>query len=149
MSKKGKREPPKKWECISDHERFIRIFESMFESPAFRMLTPVATKVYLILKNEYRGNYTMNNIICPYSTFEENNISRNSISPALKLLEAMGFIDKEPGNLMRQPSKYHFSDRWREVKDDATARKIRDDVQNQIRLEKMHRKEAAHLYDDE
>lgn len=81
MSKKKNREPPQKWESITDHERFVRIFASMIESLAFKVLSPVATKMLLILKNEYRGNYTMNNIICPYSTFENNGISRNSISP--------------------------------------------------------------------
>ena len=62
MSRKNnKREPPQKWECNSDHERFVRIFESMFESPA------------------------------------------------LRLLEALGFIVREPGNLMREPTVYHSS----------------------------------------
>ena len=101
MSRKNnKREPPQKWECNSDHERFVRIFESMFESPAYKALTPVASRIYQILKNEYRGNFTMNNIVCPYSTMEEYGISRNSIPPALRLLEALGFIVREPGNLM-------------------------------------------------
>ena len=42
VKKNNKREPPQKWECNSDHDRFVRIFESMFESPAFIALTPVA-----------------------------------------------------------------------------------------------------------
>ena len=64
MSRKNnKREPPQKWECNSDHERFVRIFESMFESPAFIALTPVASRIYLVLKNEYRGNFTMNDYV--------------------------------------------------------------------------------------
>lgn len=148
MAKK-RRDPPQKWESKTDHERFVRIFASMIELPAFKALSPVATKMLLILKKEYRGNYTMNNIICPYSTFEDNGISRNSISPGLRLLEAMGFIVMEHGSLMRQPTVYHFSDKWKEVKDIETARNIRDDVRKQINWEKDNRKEISHLYGDE
>ena len=146
MRKKKKRDPPNKWESVSNHERFLRIFESMFESPAFISLTPVATKVYMILKNEYRGSYTMNNIICPYTTIEKYGISRNSISPALRLLEALGFITRESGNLMRQPTIYHFSDKWKDIKDIATAKKIEKDLRKKIKCEKDTRKELPCTY---
>ena len=149
MSRKNnKREPPQKWECNSDHERFVRIFESMFESPAFIALTPVASRIYLILKNEYRGNFTMNNIVCPYSTMEEYAISRNSIPPALRLLEALGFIVREPGNLMREPTVYHFSDKWKDIKDIETAAKLKKELREKIHWEKNNRKELAQSYDD-
>ena len=149
MSRKNnKREPPQKWESTSDHERFVRIFESMMESPAFKVLSPVATRIYLILKNEYRGNFTMNNIVCPYSTMEQYGISRNSIPPALRLLEALGFIVREPGNLMSEPTVYHFSDKWKEIKDIETAGKIKKELREKINWEKNNRKELAQSYDD-
>lgn len=149
MSRKNnKREPPQKWECNSDHERFVRIFESMFESPAFVALTPVASRVYLILKNEYRGNFTMNNIVCPYSTMEQYGISRNSIPPALRLLEALGFIIREPGNLMREPTVYHFSDKWKDIKDIKAAKKIVSDVRKRIQWENDNRKALCQTYAD-
>lgn len=148
MSHKKKREPPQKWESISDHERFVRIFESMINSPAFKTLTPVATKIYFILKNEYRGNYTMNNVKCPYSTMIDNGISRNSIPPALRLLEALGFITIESGSIMRQPSVFHFSDKWKEIPDIETAKKIRSEVRDRINFEKGVRKELAEKYGD-
>lgn len=97
MGKKIKRDPPERWESITEHERFIRIFETMYESPAFIALPSTAVRLYLILKNEYRENFTGNNIICPYKTIETHGISRNTIRPSLRILEALGFIVIEPG----------------------------------------------------
>lgn len=65
MAKKRNKEPPQKWECISGHEHFTRLFDSLIHSPAYRVLSPVAAKTLVILKSEYKGNYTGNNIICP------------------------------------------------------------------------------------
>lgn len=146
MSKKSKRDPPQKWESFTNHERFVRIFESMYESPAFTSLPANAVRLYLILKNEYRGNFTMNNIICTYDTIEAHGISRNSISPALRILEALGFIVIQPGALMREASVYHFSDKWKEIKDIKTAKQIIKDVRKQIQWEKDNRKEVRQAY---
>ena len=148
MSRKRKREPPERWECVSDHERFVRIFASMIDSPAFRALSQIAKRIYFILKNEYRGNYTKNNIKCPYSTMMSYGISRNSISPALRLLESLGFIERDSGALMRTETIFHFSDKWKEVKDIKTAKKIRADLQKQIKFEKESRKKLVDEYGD-
>lgn len=120
----------------------------MIESPAFKVMSPVAAKLYLILKNEYRGNFTMKNITCPYSTMEQYGISRNSIPPALRLLEALGFIVREPGNLMREPTVYHFSDKWKDIQDIETAGKIKKELRERINWEKNNRKELTQAYDD-
>jgi len=77
MSKKKKRDPPQKWESIRDDERFIRIFESMYKAPAFISIPANSVRLYLILKNEFRGNYTGNRIICPYDTIVKHGIRRN------------------------------------------------------------------------
>lgn len=106
MSKKKKRDPPEKWESRSEHERFVRIFESMYESPAFISLPTAAVRLYLILKNEFRGDHTGNRIICPYDTIVKHGISRNTIRPNLRILEALGFIVIEEGTLMREASIY-------------------------------------------
>lgn len=103
MSKKKKRDPPQKWESIRDNERFIRFFESMYESPAFIAHPAVSVRLYLILKNEYRGNYTGNRVICTYNTIVKHGISRNTIRPNLRILEALGFIVMEEGTLMNIP----------------------------------------------
>ena len=115
MSKKKKRDPPEKWESRSEHERFVRIFESMYESPAFISLPTAAVRLYLILKNEFRGDHTGNRIICPYDTIVKHGISRNTIRPNLRILEALGFIVIEEGTLMREASIYHFSDKWKDI----------------------------------
>ncbi len=148
MSKKKKRDPPEKWESIPNDTRFVRIFESMYESPAFISLPPVSVRLYLILKNEYRGNYTGNKIICTYDTIVAHGISRNSIRPSLRILEALGFIVMEEGTLMREASIYHFSDKWKEIKDIKAAKKKVSEVRKQIQWEKDNRKELSQTFGD-
>lgn len=149
MSRKNKkRDPPEKWESRSEHERFVRIFESMYESPAFIALPAAAVRLYLILKNEFRGDYTGNRIICPYDTIVKHGISRNTIRPNLRILEALGFITIEEGTLMREASIYHFSDKWKDIKDIKAAKKIVSDVRKRIQWENDNRKALCQTYAD-
>lgn len=149
MSRKNKkRDPPEKWESRSEHERFIRILESMYESPAFISLPANSVRLYLILKNEYRGNYTGNKIVCTYDTIVAHGISRNTIRPNLRILEALGFIVMEEGTLMREASIYHFSDKWKEISDIKTAKQIVKEVRKQVQWEKDKRQELCQTYGD-
>lgn len=149
MSRRNKkRDPPEKWESRSEHERFVRIFESMYESPAFISLPAASVRLYLILKNEFRGNHTGNRIICPYDTIVKHGISRNTIRPNLRILEALGFIVIEEGTLMREASIYHFSDKWKDIKDIKEAKRIVSDVRKRIQWEKDNRKELRQTYVD-
>ncbi len=149
MSRKNKkRDPPEKWESRSEHERFVRIFESMYESPAFISLPANSVRLYLILKNEYRGNYTGNKIVCTYDTIVAHGISRNTIRPNLRILEALGFIVMEEGTLMREASIYHFSDKWKEISDIKTAKQIVKEVRKQVQWEKDKRQELCQTYGD-
>lgn len=71
MAKKRNKEPPQRWECVNEHEHFTRFFDSLIHSPAYRVLAPVSAKILLVFKSEYKGNYTGNNIICPYAHIAE------------------------------------------------------------------------------
>ena len=94
------------------HKGFVPMFYDQINSPAFICLNPVAKVMYLILRQEYKGDYTGNDIVCPYNTFVEKGISRNSIADNLRQLEALGFVTLENGGLYHQPNHYHFTNGW-------------------------------------
>lgn len=75
-------------------------------------------------------------------------ISRNTIRPNLRILEALGFIVIEEGTLMREASIYHFSDKWKEISDIKTAKHIVKEVRKQVQWEKDNRKELSQTYGD-
>ena len=78
----------------------------------------------------------------------KHGISRNTIRPNLRILEALGFIVIEEGTLMREASIYHFSDKWKDIMDIKTAKKTVTDVRKRIQWEKDNRKELRQTYAD-
>ena len=97
MGRKRRRAPSPSFMTSLAHKGFIQMFNDQLDSPAFICLSPVVKVMYLILRQQYKGDYTGNDIICPYSTFIEKGISRNSIPENLRMLKAMGFITWESG----------------------------------------------------
>lgn len=103
------------------HDRYTRIYSSMFESVAWKSLSHASRTVYFELKSQYRGNYTGTTIKCPYSVFiQKYGMNSNTVSKALSELEAKGFIKIERGtkqckntSLHRQPNEYTFSSDWK------------------------------------
>lgn len=125
MGKRKQRNPPPRFATKGyGGSHFTPMFDDQLNSPAFIALSAVAVRVYLILRQEYKGAYTGNRVICPYDTFTEKGISRNSISKAIRMLEAMGFITCERGGLGHQPSIYRFSDRWAKIETLSEAKNI-------------------------
>ena len=122
--------------------KFTPLYEDQLDSPAMKALSAVAFRVYVILRQEYKGDYTGNRIICPYDTIVEKGVSRNSIPRALNQLEALGFIKIERGGLEHRPSEYIFSDKWSLIATPAEAYQILDDLKN-TKLDEMARKELA------
>lgn len=137
MGKRKQRDPPS-FMTAQPHKGFVPMFNDQLNSPAFISLSTVAKVMYLILRQEYKGDYTGNNIICPYSTFVEKGISRNSISDNLRQLEALGFITWENGGLYHQPNHYDFTDGWKKIHTMEDAKAMKD----RLAEEKKQRKQA-------
>lgn len=148
MGRKRQRDPPPAFATSKGwHEHFTPLFDDQLDSPAYIALTAVAKEAYTILRQEYKGSYTGNNVICPYKTFMEKGMTRNSISKAIRLLDTLGFITYESGGLEHQPSIYHFSEKWKYVKTKEEAETVKKDLLKKIKIEKEHREELALLYD--
>lgn len=116
---------PRPFETTSK-STYTRIYDDMLMSDAFRSLGNPARFVYLLLKSEYKGNYTGNTVTCPYSTMKPYGMNTKTIKRALLELEEKGFIEIEygtrqfDGNLRRDRNKYTFSDKWKEYKRDTS-----------------------------
>ena len=74
--------------------------------------------------------------------------SNEHVAHFLVDIHTLGFIVREPGNLMREPTVYHFSDKWKDIKDIETAGKIKKELREKINWEKNNRKELAQSYAD-
>lgn len=138
MGRKKRRAPPPSFMTAQPHKGFVQMFNDQLNSPAFISLSNVAKVMYLILRQEFKGDYSGNNIICPYNTFIEKGISRNAIPDNLRMLEAMGFITWENGGLYHQPNLYHLTDGWQKIRTVEEAKAIRE----QLVEEKNQRKQA-------
>ena len=99
-----------------DRNHYVMLFDDLLDSPAYRALSAHAKEAYTILLQEYKGPYTENSVICPYATFREKGMRGNTVSRALLMLEHFGFINVERGGLEHQPSVYHFSKAWQEIR---------------------------------
>ena len=143
MGKKKQRDPPPKFATSKIlHEHFTPFFDDQLNSPAFIALSAVAVRVYLILRQEYKGIYTGNNIKCTYSQIVDKGVSRNSISKALGMLIAFGFITYEQGGLEHKPNVYHFSEKWKEIKTSEDVKRIQLKLKEKEQQD-MQRKERA------
>ena len=134
--------PPPAFATTGRSRHFIPIYDDQFTAPAFVGLPPVAMKVYMILRSRYKGDYTGNKVECPYDAICEMGISRNSISGAIRILEALGFISCDRGGLGNQSSIYRFQEGWKEIRNLEEARAIVKEVRATIQTEGSFRKKA-------
>lgn len=111
---------PESFETSKPNEHFTRFYDSMITSDAFMALTSSARTVFLILKLQFKGNYTGNTVTCPYATIQKYGLNTTTIKKAILDLEEKGFIKIEYGarqtrdkELKRQPNKYKFIDSWK------------------------------------
>ena len=148
MAKK-KKIPPSFASRSASRTHFTPMYDDQLDSPAFIALSAVAVRMYLILRQEYKGSYTGNKVICPYDTFVKKGISRNSISKGIRMLEALGFIACERGGLGHQPSVYHFIDEWAFIRTPAEAkerlRKFKAELAEEDRRSKLARDKLSEL----
>ena len=151
MAKK-KKLPPSFATKSSSRTHFIQMYDDQLDSPAFIVLSAVAVRLYMILRQEYKGNYTGNRVICPYDTFAKKGVSRNSISKGLRMLEALGFITCERGGLGHHASVYHFSDEWAFIRTPAEAKerlkKFKAELAEEERRSKLARHKLSELEDE-
>ena len=56
MGKRKQRDPPLFMTALP-HRGFVPMFNDQLNSPAFICLNPVAKVMYLILRQEYKGDY--------------------------------------------------------------------------------------------
>lgn len=144
MGKRKKRDPPPKFASAkAGHEHFTPMYDSLLNSPAYIVLSPVAKVIYQILRQEFKGAYTGNSVKCPYSTIVEKGVSRNSIYGGILMLEALGFITYESGGIGHQPSIYHFSDKWQLIKTKEEAKQIKND----LKAQRAEIKERRHMHE--
>ena len=143
MGRKKKRDPPPSWASArGGSEHFTPMYDSMLNSPAYIVLSPIAKVIYQILRQEYKGAYTGNEVLCPYSTIERKGVSRNSIYDGLLMLEALGFITYKRGGLYHQPSVYHFSDKWQQIKTTEEAKEIKKNMKKERKKFKERMKKS-------
>lgn len=118
MGRKRKN-PPETWQTKSSDWKdthYSVIFDDLYESAPFRALSLGAVSTFLALLHEYKGNWTGNTVVCPIPTIQKYAVTnRTSAENCVYQLEIFGFIDIESGSLRREPSKYTFSDRWKEL----------------------------------
>lgn len=101
-------------------EHYFTLYDSVIDSPLFKSLSNSARTVYLVIRRQYKGNYSGKTVECPYRVFAEYGLQNKTVSRAIAELEESGFIEVERGtiqcaknkNLRRQPNRYTLSSRW-------------------------------------
>lgn len=106
-------------ETPKPNEHFTRLHDSLIKSVPYKKLSHSARTVYTILKSEFKGWATGNNIICPYRLFNEYGLNNMTIAKALRELEEAGFIEIERQGVTvnknlhhKAPTVYHLSNKW-------------------------------------
>ena len=114
-----KRYTPEHFETTASSEHFTRLYDSMLKSEAWKDLNHASRTVYLVLKMQYKGDFSGKTIQCPYKVFQEYGMNTSTIRSALRGLEEHGFIKVEHGvmvtrNLHREPNEYTFISDWQQ-----------------------------------
>lgn len=112
-----KKSPPPSFATMGDwHTHYLTLFDDQLNSLAYTSLSAHAKEAYTIIRQEYKGSYTGDQVICPYSTFEKKGMRANTLSRALLQLECYGFLKIDHGGLEHRPSVYHLIGDWKKIK---------------------------------
>lgn len=92
------RSSARKW--LKIEEQFVARRISMLESPAFRVLTGAAHRVLSRIELEHMQHAGLENgkLPCLYDDFAAYGMDRHSVAPAIRELEALGFLKVKRGN---------------------------------------------------
>ena len=120
MGRKKKYEA-ERFETPVKGEHFTRLYDTMLKSDAWKDLNHASRSVYLILKMQYKGDYTGNTVMCPYKVFQEYGMNTSTVKKAITDLTEHGFIRCDNGivvyhegskTLHRTPNEYTFVSEW-------------------------------------
>ena len=137
MGRKKKSPPPSFATAGTWHTHYVVLFDDLLNSPAYIALSAAAKEAYTILMQEYKGIYTGDKIVCPYSTFTAKGMRTNTVSRALMMLERFGFIRvEEHGGLERRPNVYRLIDGWKSIRTSEDAKEIKKAFENDLRQQK-------------
>lgn len=145
---KKKQSPPPAFATAGRNIHFTPMYDDQLNSPAFIALPAVASLIYLYLRQQFRGDYTGNKVICTYDMLCDKGISRNTIATSIRILEALGFISCERGGLGNQPSIYRFVEGWKLIPTEEKARQLVKQVRKAAKEEEQFRKMAKEQISD-
>ena len=140
MARKKKAPPPSfaTTKPTWDRNHYVMFFYDQLDSPAYIALSAQAKEAYTILRQEYKGPYTGNDIICPYSTFRAKGMRANTVSRALHMLEVFGFIRIDRGGLMHTPNIFHFTSGWKDIRTEEDVRKVKAAFEDALSIRKTY-----------
>jgi hypothetical protein len=91
-----------------DARPYVKLLIEMIRGSEWQSLSPRAQSIYIYLKSEYNGRN--NGAIClPYSEVRKAGIGNNWIRRGFKELQQKGWIEIEPGGLLKNPSLYRLT----------------------------------------
>lgn len=110
---------PESFETSKPNGHWVRFYADMLNSEAYKTLSHKARTALIVLKLQYKGNFTGSTVVCPYKEFQQYGMNTTTIKKALMELEEKGFVKisygarQINGNLHRQPNEYEFIDAWK------------------------------------
>ncbi|MBB3772040.1 hypothetical protein FHS55_002649 [Angulomicrobium tetraedrale] len=127
-----------KWQKLEGP--FIAVPTEMLLSPAHRELSRAARQVLdrlMIEHSQHAGNEN-GGLICTHADFMRHGIDRHAIKPAIRELEALGFVRVRQGGAgngeFRQPNRFRLTfawskdgpatNEWREIVSEENARAL-------------------------
>ncbi len=135
--KKQVKTPPPKFATEGTwHMHHVIFFDDQLTSPAYIALSANAKEVYTILRMQYKGAYTGDTVKCPYSTFVEMKLRRETVARALDQLECYGFIEITRGGLEHKPSEYKLSEKWKTLSNPEEMKKADAKFRERLEIKK-------------
>lgn len=143
MGRKPK-QPPPPFATMGDwHNHFTPFFDDQLNSLAYVNLSAHAKEAYTIIRQEYKGNYTGDKVICPYSTFASKGMRANTVSRAILQLECYGFISIDRGGLEHKPSVYHLIGDWKKIRTEEDLSKAKERFEYELEKKRKAKEVSA------
>lgn len=143
MARKPKPPPPPFATTGDWHNHFTPFFDDQLNSLAYVNLTAHAKEAYTIIRQEYKGNYTGDKVICPYSTFASKGMRANTVSRAILQLECYGFISIDRGGLEHRPSVYHLISDWKKIRTEEELSKAKERFEYELEKKRKTKEVSA------
>ena len=149
MGGRKKRTPPPSFATMGDwHDHFTPMFDDQLNSLAYTSLSAHAKEAYTIIRQEYKGHYTGDFVICPYGTFKKKGVRPNTLSRALLQLECYGFIEIDHGGLEHRPSVYHLIGDWKKIRTEEDLQEAKRKFETELEKKKKGREVSRQLREE-